>query len=360
MKILIFNWRDLKHKQGGGAELYLHEQAKRWAKKGNEVLWITSSVKNEPPIEVIDRIKFIRKGGIASLYFFAAINYFRYGKNAEAIIDAENGIPFFTPLYSRKKKILLIHHVHKDQWFKQWGFPINWIGYFLETKIMPLIYKKTRIVTVSQSSKENIKKLLPKNKIEIVYNAISKKYKPGKKSENPEIIFLGRLKKYKSIDVLLKAVSLYDKNLKVNIIGRGDDEERLKNLTKKLKLKKVVFHGFVSEKKKIKLLQKSWIAVNPSMIEGWSITNIEANACDLPVIGSNVPGIKDSVIDGKTGFLFKYGDYKELAGKIRTLLKNKKLREKMGKEAVKWSKNFSWDKSAEKFLKIIKKELKEK
>ncbi len=355
MNILIFNWRDLKHKQGGGAELYLHEQAKIWAKKGHKVIWITSSI-NGKKQETIDGIKFIRKGGIASLYFFAAINYFKYGKNADIIIDAENGIPFFTPFYSRKKKILLIHHVHKDQWFKQWSFPINWIGYFLETKIMPLIYKNIQIVTVSESSRNEIKKLMD-NKIKIVYNAISKKYRPGKKSKTPEIIFLGRLKRYKSIDVLLKAVSLYDKNLKVNIIGRGDDEGRLRKLTGKLNLKNVIFHGFVSEKKKIKLLQKSWIAVNPSMIEGWSITNIEANACGLPVIGSNVPGIRDSIKNNKTGFLFEYGNYKELADKIEKLLKDGKLRNNMVKQALKWSKNFSWEKSAEKFLKIIKKEL---
>ena len=116
------------------------------------------------------------------------------------------------------------------------------------------------------------------------------------------------------------------------------------------KLKNVKFWGFVSEKKKIELMQKSWFAINPSFVEGWSITNIEANACGTPVIGSNVHGIKDSIIDKKTGFLFEYGNEKELSEKIKLLLKDAKLRKKMEKEAIKWSKNFSWEKSAQKFI----------
>ncbi len=354
MKIAIFNWRDLKHLQGGGAELYLHEQAKRWVKKGHKVVWLTSDVKNSKKHEIIDGINFIRGGGRLSIYFLAALNYFKHARDCDVVIDAENGIPFFTPLYLRKRKILLIHHIHKNVWFKEFKFPISKIGHFLETKVMPKAYRKTKIVTVSESSKKDIKDLMPKNNIDIVYNAISNMYKPGKKSKTPELVFVGRIKKYKSIDVLLRAISTFDKNLKVNIIGRGDDEERLKKISRDFGLKNVVFHGFVSDEKKLELLQKAWLAVNPSFIEGWSITNIEANACGTLVIGSNVPGIRDSIIDNKTGMLFKYGDYKELGEKIKILLDNKKLRVKMEKEALLWAKNFSWDKSADKFLDILK------
>lgn len=355
MKIAIFNWRDLKHPQGGGAELYLHEQAKRWVNRGHKVRWFTSKVKNRSNEEIIDGINFIRRGSKFGVYLLTPITYFKKMRECDIIIDAENGIPFFTPFFSKKKKILLIHHIHKDVWFKEFGFPLSWIGYLLETKLMPAVYKKTPIVTVSSSSEEEIKKLMPKNKIEIIYNAISKDYKPGKKAYNPEVVFVGRLKKYKSIDILLKSMALVDENLILNIVGRGDDEERLKKIAKKLCLKNVNFLGFVSEKEKIKYLQKAWFAVNPSFVEGWSITNIEANACGTPVIGSNVNGIKDSIKNGTTGFLFEYGNEKELVDKMKILLEDKKLRKRMSKEAVEWSKNFSWEKSADKFLELLKK-----
>ena len=354
MKIGIFNWRDLKHPQGGGAEVYLHEQAKIWAEHGHEVKWFCARVEGAPSEEIIDGIKFIRRGSKLGIYFFAPIFYFKEMKDCDVIIDAENGIPFFSPFFSRKKKNLLIHHIHKDVWFKEFNFPLSWIGYFLETKLMPLSYKNIPIVTVSQSSEAEIKKLMPKNNVKIIYNAISQKFKPGRKTKKPEIIFVGRLKRYKSIDVLLKATALIDKNLRLNITGRGDDELRLKKIAKDLGLKNTHFLGFISEKEKIRKIQRAWFAVNPSFVEGWSITNIEANACGTPVIGSNVRGVRDSIIDKKTGILFEYGNEKELAKKMKLMLENDLLRKKMEKEAIKWSKNFSWKKSAMEFLKILK------
>ncbi|MEM3405626.1 MAG: glycosyltransferase family 4 protein [Candidatus Pacearchaeota archaeon] len=356
MRILIFNWRDLKNPQAGGAELYLNEQAKIWTKKGHKVSWICGGFKNCKKREIIDGIEFIRIGNSFSLYFLAPLMYLKIRKNFDIIIDAENGIPFFTPLFAKKKKILIIHHIHKDVWKKEKKFPLSLIGYFLEMKLMPLVYKNVRIITVSYSSNEEIKKLF-KKEAEIIYNGVNlNKYIPGKKAKNPEIVFIGRLKKYKSVDILLKALSLLKKeNLTTYILGSGDDEKRLKKITRELKLKNVIFKGFIDEEEKIKRLQKAWIVINPSMIEGWSITNIEANACGTVVIGSNVNGIKDSIINNKTGLLFEYGNYKELAGKIKLLIENKKLRKKLEKNAIKWAKNFSWKKSANKFLEIMKK-----
>jgi len=355
MKILIFNWRDLKHPQGGGAELFLHEQAKIWVKQGNKVTWICGGFKCCKKMEIIDGIKFIRVGNNLSLYLLAPFEYLKLKEKPDIIIDAENGIPFFTPFFTRRKKILLIHHIHKDVWKKEKKFPLFIIGYFLEMKLMPLLYKNTEIITVSPSSNAEIKKLF-KKEANIIYNGVNlKKYLPGKKAKTPKLVFIGRLKKYKSVDVLLNALNLLkNENIKTYILGSGDDEKRLKDIAKKLKLKNVFFTGHINEKEKIKHLQSAWIIVNPSMIEGWSITNIEANACGTIVIGSNVNGIRDSIINNKTGLLFEYGNYKELAEKIKYLIKNKKERERLEKEALKWAGNFSWENSADKFLKILR------
>ena len=156
----------------------------------------------------------------------------------------------------------------------------------------------------------------------------------------------------------LASASSADKDLKLNIVGRGDDEQRLREIAKSLNLKNINFLGFVSEREKIKHLQNAWFMVNPSFVEGWSITNIEANACRTPVIGSNVHGIKDSILDNKTGFLFPYGDENRLAEKIKTLLNNKYQRKKMEIESLKWARNFSWEKSADAFLDLMNKTLK--
>ena len=364
MRILIFNWRDIKNPEAGGAEIYLHEQAARWVKKGCEVTLFCSAFPGCKKREIIDGINIVRAGNKYSVYFMAFLYYlFKFRNKYDIIIDAENGIPFFTPLYSSKPKVLLIHHVHKDIFFKELPFPLALIGYFLEMKLMPLIYKKVNIITVSKSSKEKILEYrLTKKPVEIVYNGLGKAWidKKIKKSRKPLVVYLGRFKKYKSIDILIKAfikVNHLIPESKLLIIGKGDQEKNLKKLIKKNKMEdkiKICNALNMSEEEKINKVGKGWFAVNPSFIEGWGVTIIECNALGLPVIGSNVSGIRDSIKNGKTGLLFEYGNVDELSKKIILLIKNNKKRKELSKNALKWSKKFSWDKSAEKFLEILK------
>ena len=194
-----------------------------------------------------------------------------------------------------------------------------------------------------------------------MYNAISPDLKPGKKSVRPELIYLGRLRRYKSIDVLLHALSqLSDLGPVLHLVGQGEDEVRLRELAQSLNLSSVVFHGFVGALEKKQLLQQSWLAVNPSSMEGWGITNIEANACGIPVVGANVPGIRDSILDGKSGVLVPHGDSDILAEKIRKLIVDDKYRETMSNTAVEWAGKFSWSASADDFLTILIRILKKK
>lgn len=350
MNILIFNWRDIRHPQAGGAESYLHEQAKRWVKAGHFVRWITSAFPDGPAREELDGVDVIRGGGRFGVYLMAVASYFRFGRDADVIIDAENGIPFFTPLFSRKPGVLLIYHVHRNVWFKELPRPVAWIGWFLETRVMPVIYRRRNVVTISASSEREVRELMPRNPLTIVHSGIGSQYVPGVKSELPSIVFLGRLKRYKSVDVLLRAVARLDRDMEVNVIGRGDDEARLKHIATELGLTRTRFHGFLPEAEKIRLTQRAWVAVNPSFVEGWSITNIEASACGTPVIGSDVEGIRDSIVNGETGLLFPYEDDKTLAGLIQRLLEDGGQRDRLAGAGVRHAAAFSWDRSATSFL----------
>ena len=101
------------------------------------------------------------------------------------------------------------------------------------------------------------------------------------------------------------------------------------------------------------MLQRAWIAVNPSPTEGWGITNIEANACGTPAVGANVPGIRDSILDNETGLLFEPNDVNDLTQKLNLLISDDSLRENMSAEGIKWAATFSWDKSATEFLAVL-------
>jgi len=356
MKIMIFNWRDIRHSQAGGSEYYLHNQARFWIDEGNSVSWICASIDGYPSEEKIDGINVYRTGGRLSLYPRARSKY-RELEKPDVIIDVENGIPFFTPFYSNVPCILLIHHIHRAVWSVEMPFPASCVGRFLETVLMPAVYRKHRIVTVSQSSESEVKKLFPGNRIDIVHNGVSPICRAGeqKKSDKPEAVFVGRLKKYKRIDVILHAIrELGSNDLSLNIIGQGDDEERLKKICEQFKLPNVHFLGHIPDDRKVETIQRAWFAINPSMIEGWGVTNIEANACGTPVIGSNVPGVRDSVKDGKSGLLFEYGNHIDLAQKMKLLIDDSNLRKELSSSAIGWAEIFSWEKSAKKFLNILK------
>jgi glycosyltransferase involved in cell wall biosynthesis len=357
MKIAIFNWRDIKNPKAGGAELYFHELAKRWVSQGNEVTWISGGWENCKKNENIDGINIIRTGSELTLYLLAPIEYLKLKSKPDIIIDVENGIPFFTPLYSRRKVILHIHHIHKDIWFREGTFPLAQIGWFLETKIMPALYKNKNVITISNSSREEIKKEGLRKILGVVNPGIDfPRFDKIKKESKPTILFLNRVKKYKGIDTLLNtALLLKDKEINFLIAGSGDYLEQSKKFVLENHLQNVKFLGRVSEDKKRQLMQKSWVFANPSFKEGWGIVNIESNYFGTPVIGSNVSGIKDSVINGKTGLLFEYGNPSDLASKILTLINNKNLRNRLQIEAKKWAKKFDWDIKAKEYLNLIKK-----
>ena len=360
LTILIFNWRDIKHTFAGGAEVYVHEIAKRWVKKGHKVILFCGNDGKHARHEIYDGVEVIRRGGFYFVYVWAFVYYMlKLRKQTDIIIDAQNGIPFFTPLYARKPIFCLMHHVHQEYLRTSLTHPLYLLAYFLEQKVMPLVYRNVKFMTVSNSTKQDMEKLrLGKAGIDIVYPGVDiNNLKPGTKAQNPMILYLGRLKSYKSIDVFIKSAPVILKQFPhatFVIAGFGEEERKLKKLTKTLGVfDKFSFQGKVSEEEKIRLYQKAWVFVNPSLLEGWGITTIEANACGTPVVASNVPGLRDSVKNPHTGFLVKYGNEQDFAEKVTLLLGNPSMLHAMSAEAITWAENFDWEKSAEKSLQII-------
>ncbi|MBI1863486.1 glycosyltransferase [Candidatus Microgenomates bacterium] len=359
-RILIYNWRDTRHDFAGGAEVYIQELGKRWAKAGNSVTIFCGNDGMTPRHEYIDGIHIVRRGGFYTVYFWAFVYYvLRFHNKFDVIIDSENGIPFFTPFYARQQIFLLMHHVHQDVFRKNLLPPWSWIAGFMEGKLMPFVYRNRQIITVSPSSKADIIKHKLSN-IEplIVYNGIYlKTYKPSKKSAVPMILYVGRLKYYKRINIFIKAAREILKTVpdaQFIIAGGGEEDEHLIPYTKRIGMDKhIVFTGKISEAEKIALYQKAWVFVNPSSMEGWGITSIEANACGTPIVAADVPGLRDSVKEGYNGFRIRSASEYDFAAAILKLVKNTNLREMMAKNAVEWASHFSWEKSTELGYKII-------
>ncbi len=368
LRILILNWRDRRHAWAGGAEVYVHEIAKQFVQSGHSVTIFCGNDGKNVRNDVIDGITIKRRGGTYLVYVWAIAYYLiRYIGKYDVVIDCENGIPFFTPLYVRKPVILQVHHIHQDVFRKYLPFPLSHIGLFLEAKLMPFIYRNNRVVTVSESSKQDIVKLgLAKtSNIYIVNPGIhTQDYTRGTKDPDPLFSYVGRLKPYKNVDVIIKAFAQVHASYpkaRLAIMGEGETSGSLVALVHELGLKKAVtMHGKVSHKQKSEILSKSWAMLQPSMVEGWGITVIEANASGTPVIASNVPGLKDSILHGKTGVLIPPGDVDQFARCMVDFILHERYRLYLSQQAYIWSQQFSWERSAHEYFRVVYSAVKER
>lgn len=361
-RILIFNWRDTKHVHAGGAEVYLHEVAKRWAAEGNTVTLFCGNDGSAPRFETIDGVHVIRRGGFYMVWFWAFVYYMlRLRGKFDVILDSDSALPFFTPLFVREPVVCLVHHVHQQIFKEHLVWPAAVFACAVERYFVPFVYRHTQLITVSESTKKDMIALgLTGSGIEVINPGTNlDQFAPGEKDAHPLVVYVGRLKAYKSVDVLIRAFDLLrltHPQARLIIAGAGEEEGNLKDLTKTLHLTKAVsFLGKVEEDLKVWLMQQAWVFANPSSMEGWGITSIEANACGTPVVASNVPGLRDSVQNPHTGYLVQYGNPAAFADKIGYLLSDTKQRHFMESESLLWAQNFDWDIIADKSLNVITK-----
>jgi glycosyltransferase involved in cell wall biosynthesis len=364
-RILMFNWRDTKHTYAGGAEVYVHEIAKQWVASGHQVMLFAGNDGKAPRNETLDGVHIIRRGGFYFVYVWAAVYYILRLRRCDfdVIIDCQNGIPFFTPLYSRRPVYCLMHHVHQQVFTRSLTKPLAWFARFLEKDLMPIVYRHVPFITVSESSKIDIENLgLGQAGVEVVHPGVDlRELEPGEKHPTPLVLYLGRLKAYKSIDVLIRAfaqVLFHVPEAQLVIAGSGEEEQSLRQLVSELALEeRITFAGRVTASEKVSLLQRAWLFVNPSFMEGWGITTIEANACATPVVASNVPGLRDSVRNPHTGYLVEHGNVEKFAERMLDILGDRGLRQRMSVEAIAWAGQFDWSNSSKKFLSIIQNEI---
>jgi glycosyltransferase XagB len=367
--ILIYNWRDTKHVYAGGAEVYIQELAKRWVENGATVtIFCGSDYKNKLD-ETIDGVNILRRGGTYTVYLFGFLYYIlKFRGKAGLIIDCENGIPFFSPLFAKIPVILLIHHVHQEVFREFLRTPMRQIAAYLEGTLMPMVYRKNQIVTVSNSSMAEILKMgfAKPNNIRIIPNGVRRTLESiaYEKTINPSLMYLGRLKSYKNVDIAIKAfakIAHKYPDAVFSIVGTGETYPKLHKLVKRLNLENQIhFLGHITEEVKHQMLSESWFVVQPSQIEGWGITVLEANMCKTPVIASRVNGLIDSVVDKKTGLLVTCKNVDEFANAMQLMIENETLRVTLSENAYYWSRNFNWDDSAKRFETLIDDKLHEK
>ncbi len=365
MNILIFSWRGVGHPNAGGAEIATHEHAEAWVKAGHSVTLFSSHFAGCKKIESVDGVQIIRRGRQLVGVQIAGLFWYLFGKHPkfDIVVDQFHGIPFFTPLYVKTKILAYIHEVATEVWkTNELPRPYNLIAAFMGPIIEPLVfkfYKNIDFLTVSDSTKKDLIGLgVNKNKITVIENGVNT-VKVGTQKKEKIITFLGALSQDKGVEdsiKILEEVLKKDEGWKLNIVGKGNQQylSKLKSTAKELGINKnIEFFGYVTDRKKFEILAKSYCLVNPSIHEGWGLVNIEANYVGTPVFAYKVKGIKDSVIDQKTGMLFEKADFHGMAMEIVKLYSDKKRYDEMSKHCLKWSSKFSWEKSTKESTELI-------
>lgn len=360
MNILVYNWRDPKNPLAGGAEEYVYQIFSRLTKFGHKVTLFTSRFPDSLEQEEYGDITLIRKGGRISLYLFSVLFYLKHKSKYDLVVESINTIPFFTPLFVRKPRISIFHHIGGLETYSLEVGPFTSVALTAVQKITLLLYRREKVIAISESTqRELLSNGMLDSNISIIYNGVTEPNAAGhERFKEPTIIYFGRIRRLKRVEELLYIFSLVQskvQNARLIIAGRGESEylDWLSSLCVQLRLRNVDFTGEVNSEKKSFLLSKSWVYAITSVKEGWGISVLEANTSGLPVVAYDVPGLTDSVKNHISGFLIPNGDRAAFARMLTGILLNESLREELSVTSKKWARCFTWDFSSSKMNNLL-------
>ena len=353
MNILVVNWQDRENPNSGGAEIHLHEIFGRLAARGHRVTLLCGGWPGAPRRTVLDGID-VHRVGTRYTFQFHARGYWRRvlaRRSDEVLVEDLNKIPLFTPRWTGAPPVVpLVHHLFGEIAFQEAPLPMAALVWLAE-RPLARVYRGCAFQAVSRSTADDlVRRGVAPDAITVIHQGIdAERFTPDRASRaaEPVVAYVGRLKKYKRIDLVLRAFAeLPDHRARLEIAGAGDGRPALERLARSLDLgDRVQFLGFVSEAEKVALLRRSWTVVLASPKEGWGITNLEAAACGTPVVASNSPGIRESVRDGETGLLVPHGDVTALRDAIMRLLASPRMVEEMGAAGRRFAERFTWERA---------------
>jgi glycosyltransferase involved in cell wall biosynthesis len=341
--VLFVAWRDLANRQAGGSEVLVDRLASGVLARGHQVTLLCGGPVAERPYRVI------RNGGTYSQFLHAPLAYMRHFRNYDLIVEVCNGMPFLSPLWSRRPVLCLVNHMHTELWSIRFRPPFSTVGRNIERVVMPWAHRGNLFLTVSNSTAEALQGIgVGQDRIRQICNGVEAPDPPTPRSPEPMFLAFGRLADYKRLDVLLR---LWDRvrhvvGGKLVIAGDGPERSRLEAMAGP----GVEFTGRVSDQEKHRLMCAAWLFVHPALIEGWGIVVAEAAIRGTPAVAFDVPGLRDSVVHGQTGMLVQTEG--QFASEWASLAIDQRRREKLGQTARTRALQLHWSAAVEGFAEV--------
>jgi len=360
-RVSILAWRDLDDPEAGGSEIHAHNVASLWAEAGIEVTMRTSFAAGHPQIAWRNGYRAIRKAGRYLVFPRAAFSEMMgWHGGRDGLVEIWNGMPFFSPLWSRTPHVTWLHHVHADMWDMTLPPRLAKFGNFVESSFAPKVYRRTPIVTLSESSKHELVHDLgfKAKRVTVVPPGIDPRFCPSSavdKRATPLVVAVGRLVPVKRFDLLVDALCdahAVRGDLEAVIVGEGYEREALESLIHERRAESwISLPGRLDDDALIDLYRRAWVLLSMSAREGWGMTVTEAAACGTPAIATRIAGHLDAVSEGVSGLLID--DRDGMAASLRRVIGDDSLRGKLQQGALDQASRFTWERTARGTLEVL-------
>ena len=347
----ILAWRDLEDPEAGGSELHAHRIASLWAEAGLDVTMRTSRAPGHSELAERDGYRIVRRGGRYAVFARSAAAEMLRADRRDGLVEIWNGMPFFSPVWASGPRVVFLHHVHAEMWQMTLPPRLAAAGRFVEQRVAPPLYRRTRVVTLSESSRREIVSMLKMNpdRVSVVPPGVESRFTPGgERSETPLVVAVGRLVPVKRFDVLIDAlakVRIDHPSMRAVIVGEGYERERLEAHRRALGAEEWLdLPGKLTDEELIDTYRRAWILVSASLREGWGMTVTEAGACATPAVATRIAGHADAIDHGSSGLLVD--DPGDLAEAVGELISDSAERARLGAGALLHASRFSWEATA--------------
>lgn len=361
-RVESYAWRDLDDPEAGGSELHADEIFRRWAGVGIGVHH-RASTSDEP--REFDRHGYhvVQRGGRYDVFARVALRQLVRRRPADtATIEIWNGVPWGSPVWAPRRTMVWMHHVHREMWAEALPRPLDAIGRTVETRIAPLLYRRSMFATLSESSADDIESLgIDRSHIAVIPPGVHERFTPdaSRRSSHPHVVVVGRLAPVKRQRLALDALERARRTvpeLTVDLVGDGPDRAVVESWIEDHDAAGWVrLLGRVSDADLVDAYRRAWLVLSASYAEGWGMSLTEAGACGTPSVATDIAGHRGSAVADVTGLLI--ADPDDLAGALGRgvvhLVHDTSLRERMARASIEHAQGLSWDAVAARHLDLL-------